>query len=193
METVVMLTVRKTLPIAALVGVMLVLPGCERTPAAPADGPVVAGQAEAPAPADVETPPAPVAEAAGAAAEPTPTVAAEPASSAAPRVIAYYFHRTLRCATCLLIEEQSREALELSHGEELDSGRLEWHAVNIEMPGNEHFEQEYGVEAAALVLVEMVGEQVTRWTMLPEVWDLAEHPHELQEYVTMEAALFLGG
>ncbi len=192
-----LLTVRKALPIAALVGLVLTLSGCERapasSPAAPAEGPVVAGQAETPAAADGETPQAAVAEAADAAAEPAPAVAAEPAGNTAPRVIAYYFHRTLRCATCLLIEEQSREALELSHGEELDSGRLAWHAVNIEVPGNEHFEQEYGVEAAALVLVEMIGEQVTRWEILPEVWDLVEHPHELQEYVTMEAALFLGG
>jgi hypothetical protein len=41
------------------------------------------------------------------------------------KVIAYYFHRTMRCPTCLSIEKQAREAIEIAYSEELRSGKLE--------------------------------------------------------------------
>ncbi len=122
---------------------------------------------------------------------PEPAVAPEQAQSN--MIIAYYFHRTMRCATCLSIEKQSREAIELAYGSELSSGRLEWHAVNIEEPGNEHFEKDFELQTQSLVLVESISDRVARWKLLPKVWELVEDPYGFQEYVVSEVALFIGG
>jgi hypothetical protein len=108
-------------------------------------------------------------------------------------IIAYYFHRTIRCPTCLSIEQQSREAIELTYGGELRAGTLEWHAVNIEEPGNEHFEKDFALDRQALTLVELQGAEVHRHKKLERVWELVEDPYGFQEYVASEVGIFLGG
>jgi hypothetical protein len=121
------------------------------------------------------------------------SAATQPAEAAATKVVAYYFHRTMRCPTCLSIEKQSQAAIELSYNGELGAGTLEWHAMNIEDPGNEHFEKDFGLERQSLVLVELQGEKVGRYKKLERVWDLVENPYGFQEYVVSEVAVFLGG
>lgn len=107
------------------------------------------------------------------------------------KVVAYYFHRTMRCPTCLSIEEQAHEAIKAGYGQELRAGRLEWHAINIEAPGNEHFEQDFELETSSLILAEVVNDEVMRWKNLTSVWELVEDPPAFQEYVWTELADFL--
>jgi hypothetical protein len=109
------------------------------------------------------------------------------------RVIVYYFHRTLRCPACLSIEEQSRQAVERFYADELSSGLLEWRSVNVEEAGNEHFEKDFSLERQSLILAEMVGDEVTRWRLLPKVWELLEDPEAFRDYVVSEVAIFLAG
>jgi hypothetical protein len=120
-----------------------------------------------------------------------PPSAAHP-TTAGPRFIAYYFHRTLRCATCLAIEKQSKETVEGDFRGALNDGRLAWQAVNIESPGKGHFEQDFQLQAQALILVEMKDGKVARWKNLPKVWELVENPPEFQEYVRSELSVFIG-
>src|ERR1017187_332924 len=46
------------------------------------------------------------------------------------QVIAYYFHGTVRCETCLKIEKQAKEAIERRFQTELDAQRLVFKPVN---------------------------------------------------------------
>ena len=109
------------------------------------------------------------------------------------KVIAYYFHRTMRCPTCLSIEKQAREAVEAAYLEELEAGQLEWHAVNIEEEGNEHFESDFELSSSSLVIVEMHGDEVAAWKNLEQVWELVEDPLGFQEYVWNELMEFVPG
>ncbi len=166
----------------AAVALLLIIAaaGCERPPStgssAPAPPQTATTRAAASAPSTATSAPA------------TAPTTTNPTAEAAPRYIAYYFHRTLRCATCLSIEKQSHDALTLFFG---DTPR--WRAVNIEEPGNEHFERDFSLERQALVLVELDGAQVKRWKLLPRVWDLVDDSGGFQEYVVSEVAEFLGG
>jgi len=111
----------------------------------------------------------------------------------AKRFVAYYFHRTLRCPTCLSIEKQSLEAIESMFAGELSAGTLEWRAINIEEAGNEHFEADFALDSQALVLVEIEGATVRRWVKLGRVWELVDNPPAFGDYVVSEVAAFLGG
>ena len=84
------------------------------------------------------------------------------------------------------------EAIELAYNAELTAGTLEWLPVNIEEPGNEHFEQDFELTSQSLVLVEMDGARVARWKLLPKVWDLVDDPPGFQKYVVAAVAQFLG-
>jgi len=116
-----------------------------------------------------------------------PDVQAEPQH----KLIAYYFHRTQRCRTCLTIEAYAEEALQTAFPEALESGGLEWHTVNIELPENEHFVQAYELVTSTLVLVDTVDGQQKEWQALHEVWDLVGEKEAFLEYVTREAGELL--
>jgi len=107
------------------------------------------------------------------------------------RIIAYYFHRTIRCRGCLAIEQQAREAIELAYSDQLKSGRMAWRAVNIEQAGNEHFEKDFALTTSSLVIVEQNGDSVVRWQNLTRVWELLHDEGGFQQYVWVQIGAFL--
>ena len=108
------------------------------------------------------------------------------------QTVVYYFHRTLRCATCLAIEKQSKEAVENHFKGELLDGRLRWQVVNFQLPDNAHFEKDFDLQAQALVLVKMKRGKVASWKNLPKIWDLVDDPGKFDEYVRKETTAFMG-
>jgi len=109
------------------------------------------------------------------------------------RVIAYYFHGTSRCQTCRTIEQYAREAIEDGFSEELQSEMLEWHAVNVEEPQNNHFISDYELFTRSLVLVDMEDGHQTRWKNLERVWELVGDREAFISYVQEETRAYLGG
>ena len=108
------------------------------------------------------------------------------------KVIAYYFHGTARCTTCRAIEAYALEAVETGFPEELQSGTLEWHAINVEEPENQHFVDEYELTTRSLVLAHMQGQSQVRWKNLDQVWDLVYDRDAFISYVQDETTTFLG-
>jgi hypothetical protein len=138
----------------------------------------------------------------------TPPVAAAPAPSSTPEaavaesavppasspvVQAYYFHSTQRCVTCRSIESNTEAALKASFADKLASGALAWSAVNIDLPENAHFVQEFQLSMSSVVLAEVQDGAVTRWENLAAVWENAHEPEKLQAYVQEETTRFLEG
>ena len=172
---------------------LLTAAGCDRQAPPPTAAPRVAPADPTPpvtakneAPARSADPPA------GPAAATTSRAPGEPAVPAN-GVIAYYFHRTLRCQTCLAIEQNAKEAIETAYSDALDDGRLVWQPVNYQASGNEHFEKDFALDTSTLVLVEMQNGKQVRWKKLPEVWELVGDLAKFQEYVWAEVAEYTGG
>lgn len=112
---------------------------------------------------------------------------------AATKVIVYYFHRTTRCDACLAIEAYTEETIQRDFLDVLEEDRLEWLPVNIEEPGNEHFEDDFQLVTQSVVLVELTDGEMTRWKNLEQVWDLLDDEVVFQEYIAQEVWEFLGG
>jgi len=117
-----------------------------------------------------------------------PAIAAE---SGPDRVIAYYFHGTQRCRTCLTIEAYTDAAIHAGFGDELASGRLEWRVVNIDEPENEHFVRDFGLTTRSVVLVEVRDGRPAAWRNLDQVWELASYEQEFTEYIQAQTRDFL--
>jgi hypothetical protein len=115
------------------------------------------------------------------------------APAAAPRVIAYYFHGTVRCESCLLIEQQARTVIEQRFGNELAAGRLIWESVNYDLPQNKHFLTDYNLPCPSLVLVRQADGKTEQWRLLGDTWELVRDPPKLSEYVETEVRKVLGG
>jgi hypothetical protein len=104
-------------------------------------------------------------------------------TAAQPVAILYYFHRTLRCQTCLTIEAYIDEALRVHHADALEDGRLQWLPTNIEEPGNAHFEEDFSLEFNSAILVRLDGQRIISWVNLEKVWDLVERKDEFMAYI----------
>jgi len=131
----------------------------------------------------VETSPAP----GGGAVEPG-------AEEAGRKVLVYYFHRTQRCPTCRAIESYAREAVEQAFPAELESGRVEWHTVNLDEPGQSHFVDDYQLTFSTLVVVAKDGGSQTSWRNLSDVWGLVRGQRaKYDAYVRDAVAEYLGG
>ncbi len=107
-------------------------------------------------------------------------------------VIAYSFHGTLRCSTCLLVEQEAAAAVRDSFQGELLDGSLAWHSVNIRLPENRHFSTEYQVASWGLVLVAYHGTAPGDWRSLALAGELVRSdPAAFRRYVTAEVRAFL--
>ena len=116
-----------------------------------------------------------------------------PAATPTRQVIAYYFHATVRCETCLEIENFARTVIEQRFKAELDANRLMFLPVNYEQPQNAHFLLDYKLPCPSLVLVRQKDGKEETWKLLGETWQLVHDPEKLNRYVESEVRGFLNG
>jgi hypothetical protein len=124
----------------------------------------------------------------GAAAQP-----AAPAATAKPahRVVACYFHRTVRCPTCMKIGASIDAALKTGLAPELQQGRLEWTMLDFQDPRNQADTNAFRITGPTLVVMEVQNGQVVNWKPLPKVWSLVGDRDAFFRYVQREVRAFL--
>ncbi|WP_455601176.1 nitrophenyl compound nitroreductase subunit ArsF family protein [Bacteroides rodentium] len=66
------------------------------------------------------------------------------------RVEVLYFHGKQRCATCMAIEKNAKEAVEAQFADELKSGTLVFRTIDISKPENETIAEKYEVTWSSL-------------------------------------------
>ncbi len=72
--------------------------------------------------------------------------------SAAP-IEVLYFHSKQRCATCIAIEENTKQVIENSFTDAVKNGELEFRSIDISDPVNEAIADKYEVTWSSLFLV----------------------------------------
>lgn len=107
------------------------------------------------------------------------------------KVIAYYFHGTHRCTTCLTIERYSREAIEKYFSKQLQDGRLEFRPLNVEEPENRHYIQDYQLYTRSLVITLRKDDKEIEWKNLMDVWSYVRDKDKFYQYVKDETERFL--
>jgi hypothetical protein len=118
--------------------------------------------------------------------------AANAKSSSSLKVIAYYFHVTVRCITCRTIESYSKEAIDRGFPEQLKKGVIEWRPVNVQLLENRHFIQDYRLFTRSLVLVKVKDGKQVEWRNLEKVWDLVGNKEAFLRYVRANVTNYLG-
>lgn len=106
-----------------------------------------------------------------------------PVDASRAETVVYYFHGTMRCPTCLKMEQYAREAVEKAFVAEINAGRIAWQALNYDEPANEHFLKEYGLTASAIVVVSWTHAGTATWRSLDRIWDLVGDEAAFKAYV----------
>ena len=104
----------------------------------------------------------------------------------------YYFHGTVRCKACLDMEANAKKALETYFSSQYEAGTLRWEVVNIDLPENYHFLEDYIIMYNTLVIQQYIDGKPGKWKELWHAWDLSEKEDQYIEYVRDEVATFLG-
>jgi len=102
------------------------------------------------------------------------------------KLVAYYFHGSFRCQTCLSIEKQSKETVEGDFAKEIKSGKVVFQSLNYEEPENAHFGEDYQLTTRSLVLSLRKNGKEIKWKNLPEIWTRVHNPPSFREYVSGE-------
>lgn len=108
-------------------------------------------------------------------------------------VIAYYFHATSHCDTCLRIEAVARHVVEQQFAADLAAGRLVWKSINHDLPENHHFLTDSKLPCPSLVLSRQQAGTPERWKLLADTWQRVHEPAQLTNYVQTEVRTFLDG
>lgn len=109
------------------------------------------------------------------------------------RVVAYYFHGRVRCMSCVKIESLSGKAIRERFPEELRNGLLSYRGVNVDVPENRHFIDDYRLTSQSLVIVEFRDGRQVRWKNLEKVWTLLGSEKEFLPYVQEGVSSYLKG
>jgi hypothetical protein len=72
--------------------------------------------------------------------------------SSAAKVEVYYFHATMRCPTCLAVEEQTRKTLDDSFPADLKSGTIKLQVLNLEDKENKALVEKFEIGWSSLIL-----------------------------------------
>lgn len=107
------------------------------------------------------------------------------------QVIAYYFHGTVRCETCLKIERLAKEEIDQRFGAELAAGLLTFTSVNYDEPENRAYQQQYKLPCPSLVVVRREAGKDANWRLLGNTWQLVEDTAKFNRYIGDEIAEFL--
>lgn len=94
-------------------------------------------------------------------------------------VVVYYFHRTVRCHSCNLLEEITRDTVRLFFEKEAAKGRVELRIVNMDDPDQAHFIKDFNLSYQSIVLEQRKNGNVVIWKRLDKVWDLLNEQHRM--------------
>ena len=97
------------------------------------------------------------------------------------RLVVYYLHGNVRCATCAKLESYSHKALMDNYSELLENGSIEFELKNYDEPENEHFLTDFDISYQALVVIDVKENAQVGFEKLEKIWDLT---HDEEAYLT---------
>lgn len=106
-------------------------------------------------------------------------------------VIAYYFHRTIRCVACITVEATTASVIENSFQQQIADGRLMWMRVNLDDRDGSEYEEQFDISGSALVIAKAGNGNQLRHKTLTKVWELLSKPQALSGYIEGEIKEYL--
>ena len=119
--------------------------------------------------------------------------AAKPAAAATAhkKIIVYYVHGGVRCASCLKLEAYAKEAVTKGFPQQVKDGTVEFKSVSTDEPGNAHFNKDYQLFTKSVVVTEWKDGKQLRFKFLAKVWQLLGDEKAYVKYVQGEVQGFL--
>ena len=108
-----------------------------------------------------------------------------------PLVIVYYFHRAIRCSTCMKIESLTVAAVEMNFAQELKEGKVRIKILNMEEDQNSHFETDYQLSAQSVIISKVSESGEIKWKNLDKIWEYVNDEEMFIDYIKSEVDSYL--
>ena len=112
-------------------------------------------------------------------------------NATANHVMVYYFHGNFRCVNCKTIEQNTKEAIERYFPEELETGKVVFKVINVEINGNEHFTNDYQLYTKSVVLSLVKNGKQVKFDNLTKVWEHLRNKDAFHQYIKSEVERYL--
>jgi hypothetical protein len=89
------------------------------------------------------------------------------------------------------MESYSKHAIEAGFRPELNSGRVEFRIVNMQLPENRHFAKEFHLNTSSLILVHLRDGKQVHWRNMELVWDFVGDLSTFMKYVQSAVRKYL--
>jgi len=103
----------------------------------------------------------------------------------------YYFYRTQRCVSCLIIGEYVNKTMVEYYSEEIINGRIDYQEINIDLPENKDLARKFQASGSALFINAIQGEKESINNVL-EVWSLKNDENKFKSFLKQEINVLLG-
>lgn len=105
---------------------------------------------------------------------------------------AVYFHTTARCYSCNLMEKYIRETLDGKFSKQMKNGKIKFQAINVQIPENRHYVQDYKLYTKSFVLSLKSGGEEKKWINCDKIWNLVRNETAFKNYIKAEVESYLG-
>lgn len=106
------------------------------------------------------------------------------------KTVVYYFRTNVRCVKCKKFESYTQQVIDDQFSEQVKTGELEWKVVNVEVPGNEHFINDYKLVTKSIILSEVKDGEETEYKNLDKIWVLVDDETAFKNYITNQITEF---
>lgn len=106
-------------------------------------------------------------------------------------VVVYYFHRAIRCSTCIKIESLTLEAVEMEFAQELNEGKVRIKILNMEEDQNSHFETDYQLSTQSVIISKVSEGVEIKWKNLDKIWKYVHNEDLFIGYIKSEVDAYL--
>lgn len=106
------------------------------------------------------------------------------------RIDVLYFHATLRCHSCLTIEEFIKNTLLTKFNKNLEDSTMTMSSIDFQQPENEHFQDDYQFDVQTLIISKKVNDKEIKWKNLDKIWDYSDDFIKFQKYIEEEINKF---
>lgn len=102
------------------------------------------------------------------------------------RIDVMYFHGTLRCQSCIIIEENTKNSVYELFEKQLEDSTITITSIDFIEPENEHFQKDYKFDVQTLIVSKKIDGKEVKWKNLDKIWDYSGDYNKYKHYIKKE-------
>ena len=111
--------------------------------------------------------------------------------NSADKIEVYYFHRTARCYSCNTLSQYTRETIEQKFSEEIESGKIEFKEINVDLLENKGVATKFQASGSSL-FINAIKDGQNNISQDTNVWKFLSDKSQFENYLENKINSLLG-